>query len=117
MYAYGFLLRLVVALLYIVRREPKAIEAELNKRSKVMSNKTSIESEVKSSGKKALIIISCLIALLIFIMVPYIVSHIGNNTNDKCRNCGKDKSLVPGYSYCYDCFDGFIEWQKEEYKK
>lgn len=30
-----------------------------------------------------------------------------------CRNCGRDTTLVAGFGFCGSCYEGFVEWQKD----
>ena len=30
----------------------------------------------------------------------------------KCRNCGRRGNVVAGFGYCYDCYESFNDWLK-----
>ena len=44
------------------------------------------------------------------ILVPLLLSD-GGDTKEGCRNCGRTEDLVPGFGYCEDCYEGFVDWQ------
>ena len=39
-----------------------------------------------------------------------------NYNSPKCRNCGRNEPLVAGFDFCDDCFEGFTDWQKDNYR-
>ena len=61
-----------------------------------------------------------LIALVIVIVSFVAVFVIGgfstsfNSSDDECINCGREKKLVAAYDLCYDCFEGYLEWEERK---
>ena len=39
----------------------------------------------------------------------------GGDGVTSCRNCGRKTNLVAGFGYCGTCYEGFVEWQKDNY--
>ena len=59
------------------------------------------------------------LAIMIFVSIPIAISLSNNshsNSKDKCRNCGRTEDLVPGFGYCEDCYEGFVDWQEDNWK-
>ncbi len=68
---------------------------------------------------RVLIIIIQIILLIVFscfaVTRNYGTASRGGDGVHTCRNCGRDTDLVAGFGYCYTCYKGFNEWQKDYY--
>ena len=53
------------------------------------------------------------LVLFVVISIPLAIYLFTSDDSgaEGCRNCGRTEDLVPGFGYCEDCFDGFIDWQ------
>lgn len=91
---------------------------------KVLATRTITEEERESADNSLKkLLIAC---IAIIVIVPIIIfaivggsidNHSGSSGNgrDKCRNCGRETNLVAGYGYCYDCYEGFVDWQEDNW--
>lgn len=79
-----------------------------------------VDAKIRKSNK---ILAKIGIAFLVFmIIVSFIVAiniSFGPNGDgkNKCRNCGRTENLVPGFGYCEDCYEGFVDWQEDNWAK
>ena len=64
------------------------------------------------------IIIGVVVVLIVGIVVScsMVSGNRGGDGKNTCKNCGRSTSLVPGYGYCIDCYEGFTDWQEDYYK-
>ena len=62
------------------------------------------------------IIIGIVVVLIVGIVVScsMVSGNRGGDGITTCRNCGRSKTLVPGYGYCSSCYEGFIDWQNKD---
>jgi hypothetical protein len=71
----------------------------------------------KKERKTSLTIAAVVIA--VFLLLSGIMNsnfdHQGGDGITTCRNCGRKKDLVPGFGFCYTCYEGFVEWQEENW--
>lgn len=105
-----------IGAVYIIKMI-KLLNKEIKKRT--VSN----DDEIKAKEGVKYILIICAIIITISTVIIFLVvsGNTGNNgtsnNSSKCRNCGRKTDLVSGFGYCYDCYEGFNEWQKDYYKK
>lgn len=87
-----------------------AINKELTTRPDLEKMKTAYKADSKENIKIYAIVA---VVILIFIILIRSCSFGGSSgSNGGCRNCGRTGNLVPGYGYCYDCFDGYLDWEE-----
>ena len=116
---------LVISLIFflplrVLLKEQKEIKTEIARRVKARNGDTDIEAVLKLKSKRATIIIVCIIAAIVIlacsIMLPAFEGGGSNNSHgEKCRNCGRKTELVAGFDYCYDCYEGFVDWQEDNW--
>ena len=109
---------------FFVFREARTIQKELDKRSaEDEEDAINIEETTKKNTRRSLIAIACIIAIAVIIIFTIVGGSIdnhggsGGNSGEKCRNCGRKTDLVAGFGYCYDCYEGFVDWQEDNWKK
>ena len=107
-----------------------AVGVQLIKKVKYIKNvlaTRTIAEEERASADNSLkkLLIAC---IAIIVIVPIIIftivggsidNHGGSsgNSGEKCRNCGRKTDLVAGFGYCYDCYEGFVDWQEDNWKE
>lgn len=64
---------------------------------------------------KRLVIISIAMMVLGIILGVTAEPSADSSSGDRCRNCGRKTDLVAGFGYCYSCYEGYNNWQKEYY--
>ena len=106
---------LFVWLVVIFIKRAKCIKAELNLRTV-----TKEQEEYAKNSLKTLIKITIGVVVATIIITLIVVSGASGGSSytgkEKCRNCGRTVKIVPGYGYCYDCFDGYLDWEKRNNK-
>ena len=106
-----------------VFRETQAIQKELNKRSAVDDEDAlNIKEATKKNTRRSLLAIICIVVIAVIVIFAIVDGSIGNNntgsnSGEKCRNCGRKTDLVAGFGYCYDCYEGFVDWQEDNWKE
>ena len=114
----GMLFKLVIAALLgllcmPVLLERKRIKAELLRRYPSTSN---MAKRYKGDNRIAVKVFLVTIAICVVVCGVLIMALTGSD-KDGCRNCGRDVPLVSGFGYCADCYEGFTDWQKENWTK
>ena len=72
------------------------------------------DAQIQKTNKilKKFALAGCIAFVIICaILVPLFLSDSGD-TKEGCRNCGRTTDLVPGFGYCEDCYEGFVDWQE-----
>lgn len=94
------------------------IKKELKRRATDNRELTQMNADAKQSTKGLLIVIACLMiaAVIVGIAVGLISNIPGSETKTACKNCGRTDDIVPGFEYCEDCYDGFVDWQEDNWK-
>ena len=75
-----------------------------------------IRKNNKILKKGGIIFLAIMLFVSIFIAI-ILSSNNHSSSKDKCRNCGRTEDLVPGFGYCEDCYEGFVDWQEDNWKK
>ena len=103
-----------VGLLVLILKFEKDIRAELRSRGRTKEEQDSVEEISKTWGKGVLVVTACCSCLAIIVLL--IGLAIGSNDDaEKCRNCGRETDLVAGFGFCYDCYEGFVDWQEDNW--
>lgn len=107
----------VILAINAIRSEMK-IKKELKRRATDNSKLTQMNADAKQSTKGLLIVIACLMvaAVIVGIAVGLISNIPGSEAKTACKNCGRTDDIVPGFEYCEDCYDGFVDWQEDNWK-
>lgn len=111
----GILFKLVAAsfvgLLNVpILLERKKIKAELLRRHSGSTNTTPM---LKSNKRTAIIVL--IVGIAITAIFCGVILSIPGSGKGGCRNCGRDVPLVSGFGYCADCYEGFVDWQKDNW--
>ena len=103
----------------------KPMKDELKRRESSMKEKEAINSAKRGeSARITKFIVKCSLAVMAIVVALGVIIGLSLNNGsigsvehaDSCRNCGRKVKLVPGYGYCYNCYEGFIEWQEDNWK-
>lgn len=87
----------------------KAIREELDRRVKKDSSKKELLSEnEKNSGNRYKVIAVAAVAVGLVLALVFIVLMNGGK-DEGCSICGRDAALVPGYDFCYNCFENIVD--------
>ena len=106
----------IVFFAFVVKTSVKQILA-INKELKTRDDFEDVKAVYKADSKFNIKIYAIVAAvILLVIIIGKSCSAGGGGSSGGCRNCGRDKTLVPGYGYCYDCFDGYLDWEKRNNK-
>lgn len=85
------------------------MEAELNRRK---PNSEQIQEASVQGRKRSRLLIIVFVAIIVFASLIAITSNnSGTSNKNGCRNCGRTENIVPGFGFCEDCFEGFLDWQ------
>lgn len=116
----GILFNLLITIgpMIFTYKKAKGMLAELKKRNLGSEKQASVEHQIKKATK-----IQIFATIAFFVIFGAIVGSIiadGNSssqkdTSEKCRNCGRSTDLVAGFDYCYDCYEGFVDWQEDNW--
>ena len=75
--------------------------------------------ELKETVRKVIIVSGVLAVILVAIFsVKTIFSSLfkdGGDGINTCRNCGRETSLVSGFGFCGNCYEGFVDWQENNW--
>ena len=112
----GLLYKTVIAAIMglstlVVHSEEKKIKHELSRRYPNAKNTKQIRKAQNRTTMKTLII--CIVILAVMSII--LVLSIHGRDKDGCKNCGRDVPLVSGFGYCADCYEGFVDWQKDNW--
>ena len=104
----------------VLWKEQKEIRTEIARRVKATNGETDIEAILKQKSRRTVVAFSCFIAVVAIVaFCCFVLPSLGSNNNstnaDKCRNCGRETDLVEGFNYCYDCYEGFVDWQEDNW--
>ena len=112
----GLPILFVVLGINALRSEIK-IKKELKRRAVDSSEFAQMKSDAKQSFKGLLFITACIIvvALLVTIPVAWLLNFSGSE-KETCKNCGRAEKLVAGFGYCETCYEGFVDWQDNNWK-
>lgn len=111
----GLIVTVIVTLLFSI--PIKRVEREIASRQQSgeeFANRRNVEKKATKN-------------LLIFMIIAGILAGIyavklwggvtsGYDQEEKCKNCGRTTDIVPGFEYCEDCYDGFVDWQEDNWK-
>lgn len=61
-------------------------------------------------------IVALLLALVLCLSLCACGGSRGGDGVNTCRNCGRNKKLVPGFGFCDTCYEGFVDWQEDNWK-
>ena len=94
-------------------KKVKGIRAELDTRKISKEEREEAERIVKKIFKGSMVILAASIVIILLAFGGSVAKNIANSSDssEKCRNCGRKKDLVAGFDYCYDCYEGFADWQ------
>lgn len=85
------------------------LEAELNRRK---PNSEQVQEASVQGQKRSRLLIIVFVAIIVFASLIAITSNnSGTSNKNGCRNCGRTENIVPGFGFCEDCFEGFLDWQ------
>ncbi len=103
---------------YYATRQVKEIEKVLNERSEAKGIKPDV-SEKEERKKNSAIITGIIIALLVIFAIILLFKISSSSSNgdgvNTCKNCGRSP-VVAGFGYCGDCYDGFTDWQDDNWE-
>ena len=93
------------------------IKKELQRRAADSSEFTQMIGDAKQSSKGLLFITACIIvvAMLVTIPIAWLLNFSGSE-KETCKNCGRAEKLVAGFGYCETCYEGFVDWQDNNWK-
>lgn len=110
---------LVTFIAFILPKRLKNVKFEIDKREideKIQKDADKKIAETKKASIIGLIILLGVCIAFVVMMVSGLFSNGGSNEGG-CKNCGRDSKLVAGYDICYDCFDGYLEWEERNNSK
>lgn len=99
-------------------RKTKGMLKELNSRNLSSDEQANVQFQIKKAAKFQWILTVVMIAFIAVLFGSIIADSIPSSHNDnseKCRNCGRKTDLVAGFDYCYDCYEGFVDWQEDNW--
>lgn len=96
----------------------RGIKKEIDSRKISAEESEAANSFVKKIfwGSIAIIVVSVLIIAIAVGSAVGRSSGSSTGSGERCRNCGRSGKLVAGFGYCYDCYDGFRDWQDRTQK-
>ena len=76
----------------------------------------------KESKKARKIYATVSVAIVLIVLLVLGINSCGERSSGgdgitTCRNCGREKELVPGFGYCNTCYKGFVDWQEKNWTK
>lgn len=103
----------MVATLFFMKKSKK----ELSQLTLSEAEQAAFADASKKERKTSLTIAVVVIAVFVFLsaMMNSNFGHQGGDGVTTCKNCGREKKLVPGFGYCYTCYEGFVDWQEENW--
>lgn len=113
MFIFSSLLVTFIAL--ILPKRLKNVKLEIDKREideKIQKDADKKLAETKKASIIGLIVLFGVCIAFVVMMVSGLFSNGGNEGG--CENCGRDSKLVAGYDLCYDCFEGYLEWENRK---
>ena len=112
----GFPVLFVILGINALRSEIK-IKKELKRRATDNNELAQMKSDAKRSTKGLLLVTACIIvvALLVTIPIAWLLNFSGSE-KETCKNCGRAVDLVEGFGYCEICYEGFVDWQENNWK-
>ena len=97
-------------------RKVKEMKATLRTRTITADEKAAADS----SFKKLLIACIMIIVVCSLVFSTLVISGIQDSSSSHssgsssvCRICGRDRNIVAGFNMCYECYEGFTDWQKD----
>ena len=101
-------------LLVLMLKWEKDIRKELKSRGLTQEEKDNVEGTTKTWGKGVLVVTACVSCLAVIILLLGLAKGRSDDA-EKCRNCGRETDLVAGFDYCSDCYEGFVDWQEDNW--
>lgn len=105
----------IVVVLYFIKKAKN----EFSQISLSEAEQVAFADITKKERKTTLIFAAVIIVVFVFLstMMNGNFGHQGGDGVTTCRNCGREKTLVPGFGFCYSCYEGFVDWQEENWTK
>ena len=98
----------------IYARKELRREIEKEKELRKTHGDAFVDAKIRKSNKMgakigiAFLVFMIIVSFIVAINISFGPDRDGEN---KCRNCGRTEDLVPGFGYCEDCYEGFVDWQ------
>ena len=103
--------------MWLFSRPIRQLNRELSSREQ-SQEETLSNKKLEKKAAKTLLVFMIIVCILGGIFAVKLWGGItsGYDSKEKCRNCGRTTDIVPGFGYCEDCYGGFVDWQKDNWK-
>ena len=113
----GCFLMCGIPMLYAFKKV-KGMLKELEGRKLDDDEQAKVQVQIKKASKFQWMLTAVFIAFLAVLFGSIIADSIpSRESKEKCRNCGRTGDIVPGFGYCEDCYEGFVDWQEDNWTK
>ena len=113
LFIFGLLFAAIGIGVAIYARKELRREIEKEKELRKTHGDAFVDAQIQKTNKilKKIALAGCIAFVIISaILIPLLLSD-GGDTKEGCKNCGRTTELVPGFGYCEDCYEGFVDWQ------
>ena len=118
---FGLVLSGIGIVAAVLARKSVQAEAKAEQELRKIHGDAYVDAIIQKNNKIMKRIGIVFVIVMIVVSIPIAISTIQNDdyksNSGGCRNCGRKTDLVVGYNFCYDCYEGFIDWQENNWKE